>query len=66
MEWADNQSIKNLVRGVRGHRVEEEIGCPRYLIWVTGQGAVRLCQEPENTPPTRTLIILDSNNYTIE
>ena len=44
-------SMKNLVRVVRGQGVEEEIGCPRYLIGATGQSAFRLRQEPEKPLP---------------
>jgi hypothetical protein len=54
--------MKNLVGVVRGQRVEEEIGCPRYLIGATGEGAVRLRQEPEKPLPLRQLIFLHSNN----
>jgi len=54
--------MKNLVWVVRGQRVEEEIGCPRYLIRATGEGAVRLRQEPEKPLPLRQLIFLNSNN----
>jgi len=54
--------MKNLVGVVRGQRVEEEIGCPRYLIGATGEGAVRLHQEPEKPLPLRQLIFLHSNN----
>jgi len=55
-------SIQNLVGVVRGQRVEEEIGCRRYLIGATGEGAVRLRQEPEKPLPLRQLIFLHSNN----
>jgi len=54
--------MKNLVGVIRGQRVEEEIGCPRYLIRATGEGAVRLPQEPEKPLPLRQLIFLYSNN----
>jgi len=54
--------MKNLVRVVRGQCVEEEIGCPRYLIGATGEGAVRLRQQPEKPLPLRHLIFLYSNN----
>jgi len=54
--------MKNLVGVVGGQRVEEEIGCPRYLIGATGEGAVRLRQEPEKPLPLRQLIFLHSNN----
>jgi len=55
-------SLTNLVGVVRAQRVEEEIGCPRYLIWPTGQDAVRLGQVPEKPLPQRQLIFLHSNN----
>jgi len=54
--------MKNLVGVVRGQRLEEEIGCPRYLIGATGEGAVRLRHEPEKPLPRRQLIFLHSNN----
>jgi len=54
--------MKNLVGVGRAQRVEEEIGCPRYLIGATGEGAVRLRQEPEKRLPLRQLIFLHSNN----
>jgi len=54
--------MKNLVAVVRGQRLEEEIGCPRYLIGATGEGAVRLSQEPEQGLPLGQLILLHSNN----
>jgi len=53
--------MKNLVGVVRAKHVEEEIGCPRYLIGATGEGAVRLRQEPEKHLPLRQLIFLHSN-----
>jgi len=53
--------MKNLVGVVRGQRVEESIGCPRYLIGAPGEGAVRLRQEPEKPLPLRQLIFLNSN-----
>jgi len=52
----------NQVLVVRGQRVEEEIGSPRYLIGGTGEGAVRLPREPEKPLLLRQLIFLDSNN----
>jgi len=55
-------SMKNLVGVVRGQRVEEEIGCPRYLIGAHGEGAVRLRQEPEKRLRLRHHIFLHSNN----
>jgi len=54
--------MKNLVGVVRGQRVQEEIGCPRYLIGATGEGTVRLRQVPEKPLPLRQLIFLHSNN----
>ena len=54
--------MKNLLGVVRGQRVEEEIGYPRYLIGATGEGAVRLRQEPDKPLPLRQLIFLHSNN----
>jgi len=54
--------MKNLVGVVRGPRVEEESGCPRYLIGATGEGGVRLRQDPEKPLPLRQLIFLHSNN----
>ena len=54
--------MKNLLGVVRGQRVEEEIGYPRYLIGATGQGAVRLRQERDKPLPLRQLIFLHSNN----
>jgi len=54
--------MKNLVGVVRGQGVEEEIGCPRYLIGATGEGAVRPRQEPEKPLPLRQLIYLHINN----
>jgi len=55
-------NMKNLVGVVRGQRVEEEIGGPRYLIGATGDGAVKLRQEPEKPLPQQQLIFLHSNN----
>ena len=54
--------MKNLLGVVRGQRVEEEIGYPRYLIGGTGEGAVRLRQEPDKPLPLRRLIFLHSSN----
>ena len=54
--------MKNLLGVVRGQRVEEEIGYPRYLIEATGESAVRLRQEPDKPLPLRQLIFLHSNN----
>jgi len=55
-------SMKKLVGVVRGQPVEEEIGCPRYLIRATCEGAVRLPPEPEKPLPLRQLIFLHSND----
>ena len=55
-------SMKRLLRVVRGQRVKQEIGYPRYLIEATGTGAVRLRQEPDKPLPLRQLIFLLSNN----
>jgi len=62
--WAvlTTPGIKNLVGVVRGQCVEVEIGCPRYLIGATGEGAVRLWQEPKKPHPLQQLIFLHSNN----
>ena len=54
-------SIMDLLRVVRGQDVEEEIGCPRYLIGATGEGAAMLCQNPEDPLPLRQLIFLNRN-----
>jgi len=54
--------MKNLIRLVRGQPVNEEIGCPRYLIRVTSEGAVRLRQESKKPLPLRQLFFLYSNN----
>jgi len=42
--------------------MEEEIRCPQYLMGATGEGAVRLRQEPEKLLLLRQLIFLHSNN----
>jgi len=47
MGCVDNTEYKNLVVVFRGQRVVEEIRCPRYLIWATGDGAVTLRQEQQ-------------------
>jgi len=62
MGCVDNTEHEKSGRVVRGQRVEEEIGCPPYLIGATGVGAVRLRQEPEKPLPLRLLIFLHSNN----
>jgi len=51
--------MKNLVGGVTGQRVEEEIGCPRYLIGATGESAVRLLKTLKNLSPC------DSSSFSI-
>jgi len=42
--------------------VKKQMGCPRYLIGATAEGAVRLRPEPEESLPLRPLIFLHSNN----
>ena len=54
--------MKNLLGVVRGQRVEEEIGYPRYLIGATGESAVRLRQNSDKPLPLRQLIFLHSSN----
>ena len=54
--------MKKLLGVVGGQRVEEEIAYSRYLIGATGDGAVRLIQEPDKPLPLRQLIFLNSNN----
>ena len=51
-----------MVEVVRAQRVEEEMGCPRYLIWATGKDAVRLSQEPAKPLPFQQLIFRYSKN----
>ena len=58
--------MKNLLVVVRGQPVEKEIGYPRYLNEVTGEGTVRLRQEPDKPLPLRQLIFLHSNNNILE
>jgi len=55
-------SIMDLVPVVRAQDVEEEIQCPRYLIGVTGEGAVMLRQKPDDPLPERQLIFLNRND----
>ena len=55
-------SIADLLRLVRAQDVEEEIKCPRYLIGVTGEGATRLRQDPEEPLPLRQLILLNRDD----
>ena len=54
--------MKDLLSGVRGQGVEEDMGYPRYLIGAAGEGALRLRQEPENPLSLRRLISLHTNN----
>ena len=54
--------MKNELKVVRGQRVEEELGYPRYLIGATGEGTVWLRQETDKPHPLRQLIFLHSNN----
>jgi len=44
-------SILDLLRGVRGQDVEEEIRCPRYLIGATGEDAAMLRHKPDDPLP---------------
>jgi len=46
-------TMESLVGVVGGQHLEAEIGCPPYLIGVTGEGAVRLRQGPENLSPCK-------------
>jgi len=55
-------SIRDLLRVVRAHAVEEGIGCPRYLIGATGEGAAMLCQKADDPLPPRQLIFLNRND----
>ena len=55
-------SIRDLLRVVRGQDVEEEINSPRYLIGATGEGATRLCQDPEEPLQLRQLILLNRDD----
>jgi len=55
-------SIRDLLRVVRGHDVEEEINSPRYLIGAMGEGATRLGQDPEEPLPLRQLIFLNRDD----
>jgi len=52
-------SITHLLRVVREQDIKDEIRCPRYLIGATGEGAARLCQDPEDHLPLRQLIFLN-------
>ena len=54
--------MKDLLGVVTGQGVEEDIRYPRYLIGATGEGALRLRQEPEKPLPLRQLIFLHTNN----
>ena len=55
-------SITHLLWVVREQDVEDEIRCPRYLIGATGEGAARLCQDPEVPFPMRQLIFLNRDD----
>ena len=55
-------SIPDLLHLVRAQDVEEEIKCLRYLIGATGQGATRLCQDPEESLALRQLIFLNRDD----
>ena len=54
--------MKDLLGVVRGQGVEEDIGYPRYLIGATGEGTLRLRQEPKKPLSLRQLIFLHTNN----
>jgi len=51
-------TIRDLLRGVKGQDVEEEINCPRYLIGATGESATKLRQDL----PLRQLIFLNRDD----
>ena len=55
-------SIADLLRWVRAQDVEEAIKCPWYLIGAIGEGATRLCQDPEEPRPRRRLIFLNRDD----
>jgi len=55
-------SITHLLRVVREQDVEDETRCPWYLIGATGEGAVRLRQDPEDPLPLRQLIFLNRDD----
>jgi len=55
-------SITHLLRVVREQDVEDEIRCARYIISVTGEGAARLRQDPEDPLPLRQLIYLNRDD----
>jgi len=55
-------SIADLLCLVRAQEVEEEIKSPRYLIGATGEGATRLCQDPEEPLQLRQLILLNRDD----
>jgi len=55
-------SITHLLRVVTEQDVEDEIRCPRYLMGATGEGAARLCQDPEDPLPLRLLIFLNRDD----
>ena len=54
--------MKNLLEVVRGQPVAEKIGYPQYLIGATGEGTVRLRQEPVKPLSLRLLIFLHRSN----
>jgi len=55
-------SMADLLRLVRAQDLEEEIKCRRYLMGVTGEGATRLRQDPEEPLPLRQLIFLNRDD----
>jgi len=56
------RNITHLLRVLREQDFEDEIRCPRYLIGVTGEGAARLRQDPEDPLPLRQLIFLNQDD----
>ena len=54
--------MADLLHLVRAQGAKEEIKCPRYLIGVTGDGATRLHQDPEEPLPLRQLIFLNRDD----
>jgi len=55
-------SITHLLRVVREQDVKDKIRCLRYLIGATGEGAVRLRQDPKDPLPLRQLIFLNRDD----
>ena len=55
-------SITHLRQVVREQDFEDEIRCPRYLINATGEGAARLCQDPEDPLSLRQPIFLNRDD----